>query len=136
MKPKAPAAAPPTSGPRTNPRSPKNRNRPTAVPDPPSVATSASMAAGPLAADPDVRPTRPIRTPSASGLPAHPTSDIMIARPISAGTNTRFRPIRAEALPAGYSTMNSVVTAMANTPPMPTVDMPSPSLPNSGTNVS
>src|SRR5439155_19898428 len=74
LNPKAPADAPATSGPNTNPRSPKKRNTPTAVPDRRSGATSESIAAGATAIVPDPTPSTPIMTPNTIALPDQPAA--------------------------------------------------------------
>ena len=101
LKPSVPATMPPTSGPRTNPRSPAKRNRPTAIPESCGGATSESMAAGVDAAAPDASPTRPIRAASATGLLAQPSVAPRMASAAMDRRTTRFRPALSATLAVG-----------------------------------
>jgi hypothetical protein len=134
--PSAGTAQPASAGPSVKPRSPQNRNMPTAVPEARAGATSEGIAPGGTPAAPDATPSTASATPSSSPVGAQPTAAVVTASPASAGTSTGLRPRRSAALPAGYSTTNSVPSATANTTPMPTVDRPRASWANSGTRVS
>ena len=60
----------------------------------------------------------------------------MTSSPAKPAAATGRRPLRSASFPPGYRTTNSAATATANTAPTPNGDIPSPSLPNSGTSVS
>src|SRR5436190_640012 len=81
--PNEPADHPASNGPRTNPRSPTNRNTPTAVPLSSSGATSESIGAGGTPAYPLATPSAPSTTMNARGVDTCPNRTVVSARPAS-----------------------------------------------------
>jgi hypothetical protein len=84
-----------------NPRSPKKRKDPIAVPELSSGVISESMAAGGTPAYPVAIPRKTRPKAKSSGVAAKPSTTVATVRPASEGTRTARRPCRSAALPAG-----------------------------------